>query len=215
VVTGARAALALACGVALQAQWVPPEAVAFALLGEFQVGVSQVPADLKGTLDSRSQRALGWSFPLRLAPRWQLRPRYDDTLFRGLEPRSEGAATVRTTLKLHHLGTDLLFSPGGERWQARPTVYVGGGLGLVQTWHERDLLGVLQGPGLPAPRAEETWSPAVRLLAGLQVTPWLALEAQFQSSSHRFEGGQVRDAHGTVGVRFWPAAAFAKRGPRL
>ena len=205
----------MASGLGLSAQVVPTETVVLAAFGEFHLGASQAPHDLKETVDARSQRTLGWDFPLRLSARWQLRPRYDDAFFSGWGTRAGGAATVKTLLKQHHFGTDLLFTPAGDRWQVRPSLYLGGGIGFMQTWQERTLDGNLQTPGLPVPASEQTWSPAFRLLGGLQVTPWLALEAQVQTSTHHFEGANRQDTYVTLGLRLWPAAAFARKPPTV
>lgn len=199
----------LALALPLTAQDYSPLATLF-IIGEWHLGYSQVPADLKGVATDGTLRALGWSFPIPLAKSWQLRPRYDDGLFSGNE--AWGAKTgVETRILQRHFGMDALYTLSGDRWGSRPTLYLGAGVGVMQTWHERTAHGDLQVPRLPASDSQETWSPAGRVCAGVQFTPWLALEAQVQASSHRFQGIDYADTFGTLGVRIWPAAMFGHR----
>lgn len=196
----------------LRAQYIGPPAV-LALLGEWHVGLTQVPSDLKGVATDGPRRALGVSFPFRIVPAWQLRVRYDDGLFSGSQSFTSGPAnaTATTSVKQRQASLDAVYSPGGDRWTMhRPYLYAGAGLGIMQTWHERTLMGYVAMPGLPPATQEQTWSPVGRLFLGVQVFRSVALEAQFQSSTHRFEGVRYTDACATLGLRVWPAVLFAR-----
>lgn len=196
----------------LRAQYIGPPA-ALVLLGEWHFGFTQVPSDLKGVATDGSQRALGVAFPFRIAPAWQLRVRYDDGLFSGSQSFTSGPAnaTATTSVKQRQASLDAVYSPGGDRWTMhRPCVYAGAGMGIMQTWHERTLMGYVAMPGLPPATREQTWCPVGRIFFGVQVFRSVALEAQFQSSTHRFEGVRYTDACATLGLRVWPAMLFAR-----
>jgi hypothetical protein len=198
--------------ISLQAQYIGPPA-ALVLLGEWHLGFTQVPSDLNGVATDGPRRALGVAFPLQIAQAWHLRFRYDDGLFSGTRSFTSGPAyaTATTSVKQRQAGLDVVYSPGGDRWTMhRPYVYAGTGVGIMQTWHERTLMGYVAMPGLPPGAEEETWSPVGRVFLGIQVCRSVALEAQFQSSTHRFEGVRYTDACATLGLRVWPAMLFAR-----
>jgi hypothetical protein len=213
-----RLAFGLLCVIppALNAQGVVDASLvaAVGVLGEWHLGITQAPSDLHDSVTDGRKRALGLAFPLQVAPHWQLRPRYDDGLFSRAQvlQGAYGAATVAVAVKQRHLGLDALWAPVARRSaMARPFVYVGAGLGVMQTWHERELTGYVGGSGLPQPGREESWSAAGRVLTGLQVHPALGVELQFQTSSHTFEGRRYRDTCATFGVRIWPAVLITGR----
>ncbi len=182
-------------------------------LGEWHVGASQVPGDLMAIATDGNRRALGWSFPVPVGDAWQVRPRYDDGLFTGSESWGPGTS-LETRILQRHFGLDVLYTLGGDRRDPQPTVYFGAGAGAMQTIHERRANGILLVPGLPSSASQETWSPAGRVCAGLQLTPWLAVEAQVQTSAHRFLGTRFTDTFGTLGVRFWLARMLGSPSPR-
>jgi len=185
-----------------------------AALGEWHLGITQAPSDLRDSVTDGRKRALGVALPLQVAPHWQLRPRYDDGLFSRAQvlQGTYGAATVDVAVKQRHLGLDALYAPVADRFaMGRPFFYAGAGLGVMQTWHERSLTGYLGSPGLPNPGSEESWSAAGRVLTGVQLHPALGIEIQFQTSAHSFEGRRYRDACATLGVRIWPAVLVAGR----
>lgn len=193
----------------LCAQPVEPIA-ALLVLGEWRIGLSSVPAGLKDSATDGPRRNLGLAFPIPLDDRWWLRPRYDDGVFSGSASHGPDT-TVRTEILQRHFGLDALLTvAGGPR---RPSLYVGAGAGIAMTWHERRITGALNVPGLPFAASEDTLSPAFRLCAGLRVTPWLALEVEAQTSSHRFQGERFTDTYGTLGLRLWPAVLFAGTPP--
>jgi hypothetical protein len=203
--------LALSAG-SLQAQYLGPPA-GLLLLGEWHLGYSQVPPALKDTATNGAQRALGVAFPFPVAPHWQVRFRYDDEVFTGSVDYTSGSlsAAARSEVQMRNVGVDALWSTTADRWrQTRPALYVGAGAGFGSTRHERRLMGYLVIPGLPPAHREETWGPVLRALVGIQVVPSLALEAQAQVSTHRFEGTQYTDARATLGVRIWPAMWFVR-----
>lgn len=207
-----RLVLGLLCLVppALNAQGVAGAslAVGLAALGEWHLGITQAPTDLHDSVTDGRKRALGLALPFQVAPHWQLRPRYDDGLFSRAQvfQGAYGPATVAVAVKQRHLGLDALYAPVANRFaMERPFAYAGAGLGVMQTWHERELTGYLGSPGLPRPGSEQSWSAAGRVLAGLQLHPALGVEIQFQTSSHTFEGRRYRDTCATLGVRIWPA----------
>ena len=196
-------------GGALRAQPVEP-IVGMLILGEWHLGRSSVPAGLKDVATDGSGRALGLAFPFQVSDHWLLRPRYDDGAFTGRRVRG-AYTTVDTEILQRHFGLDALCTVAGNRHG--PSVYVGAGAGIVMTWHERRINGVLNLPDLPYGAREDTLAPAFRLCAGLRLTPWLAVEAQAQSSSHRFQGERFSDTFGTLGLRLWPARLFGGKQP--
>lgn len=196
-------------GSTLHAQPVEPIA-AMLVLGEWHIGLSSVPAGLKDTATDGPRRTFGLAFPIPLDDRWSLRPRYDDGVFSGSAGHGPDS-TIRTEILQRHFGLDALLTlAGGPR---RPSLYVGAGAGIVMTWHERRITGALTAPDLPFATSEDTLSPAFRVCAGLRLTPWLAVEAQAQTSSHRFQGERFTDTFGTLGLRLWPALLFGGGPP--
>lgn len=213
-----RLALGLLCLAppALNAQGLADASLVAALgiLGEWHVGITQAPSDLHESVTDGRKRALGLALPLQVAPHWQLRPRYDDGLFSRAQvfQGAYGPATVEVAVKQRHLGLDALYAPVAHRFAMdRPFFYAGAGLGVMQTWHERELTGYVGGPGLPQPGRKESWSAAGRVLAGLQLHPALGVELQFQTSNHTFEGQRYRDTCATLGVRLWPVLLITGR----
>lgn len=189
-------------------------AAAAGILGEWHVGITQAPSDLHDSVTDGRKRALGLALPLQVAPHWQLRPRYDDGLFSRAQvlQGAYGPATVDVTVKQRHVGLDALWAPVAHRLlMTRPYAYLGAGLGVMRTWHERELQGYVGSPDLPRPGREESWSAAGRVLVGLQLHPALGVELQFQTSHHTFEGRRYRDTCATLGVRIWPAVLATGR----
>lgn len=201
-------------GIALpvKAQYIGPPAELI-VLGEWHYGYAQVPSDLKGVATDGPQRAFGVAFPLRITQAWQLRFRYDDSLFSGSQLFDSGLshASAKTSVKLRQLSLDTVYSPKGDRWNMRgPYIYMGVGAGISQTWHERLNMGFVRMPGLPPEAEEQTWAPMGRVFFGVQLFRSVALEAQFQGSTHRFEGVRFTDAYATLGLRIWPAMLFTR-----
>jgi len=201
----------------LQAQYIgpPPDLI---VLGEWQVGLATVPPDLKHLATDGSRRTFGVAFPFWIGPKQQLRVRYDDNLFSGSRPYESGYyyATADTEVKIRKLSLDYLRAPGAQDWSfERPYFYGGVGVGLAQTWHTRRSQGYLMTPGLPTDAEALTWSPAGRVFFGLRMFASVAVEAQFETSSHRFEGVSYRDASASLCLRFSPIMLATGKDPRI
>lgn len=200
----------------LQAQYIGPPPGLF-VMGELQVGLATVPPDLKRLATEGSRLTFGVTFPFWISPTQQLRVRYDDHLFTGSQAYASGSyyATANTELKIRKLSLDYLVAPGARGWAfQRPYLYGGAGVGLAQTWHSRRSQGYLLTPGLPGDAEALTWSPAGRIFFGRRLLASAAVEAQFETSSHRFEGVTYRDTSASLYLRFWPAMLAPAKDPR-
>ena len=209
-------ALLLSVPANLQAQYIGPPP-ALIVLGEWQVGLATVPPDLKHLATDGSRRTFGVAFPFWIGQKQQLRVRYDDDLFSGSRAYESGYyyATADTEVKIRKLSLDYLYAPDAQGWSfERHYLYGGAGVGLAQTWHTRRSQGYLMTPGLPLDAEALTWSPAGRAFFGLRLFASVAVEAQFETSSHRFEGASYRDASASVCLRFWPVMLAAGKEPR-
>jgi hypothetical protein len=209
-------ALLLSVPANLQAQYIGPPP-GLIVLGEWQVGLATVPPDLKHLATDGSRRTFGVAFPFWIGQEQQLRLRYDDDLFSGSRAYASGYyyATADTEVKIRKLSLDYLYAPGAQAWNfERPYLYGGAGVGLAQTWHTRTSQGSLMTPGLPRDAEALTWSPAGRVFFGLRLFASLAVEAQFEASSHQFEGVSYLDASASLCLRFSPMMLAAGKDPR-
>lgn len=210
------ATLLLSIPANLQAQYIGPPP-GLIVLGEWQVGLATAPPDLKHLTTDGSRRTFGVAFPFWIGQKQLLRLRYDDNLFSGSRAYESGYyhATADTEVKIRKLSLDFLYAPGAQAWSfERPYFYGGTGVGLAQTWHTRSDQGYLMTPGLPPDAETSTWSPAGRVFFGLRLFASAAVEAQFETSSHRFEGVSYHDTSASLCLRFSPTMLAAGKDPR-
>jgi hypothetical protein len=147
--------------------------------------------------------------PLFVDSHWAFRPRYDSVVFD--TSTTFPLASVTTSIKQHSLGVEIIYNSKPPRGFVKSfNPYVGLGIGLVQTWYERKVDGVLAGPELPRPITESALAPGASLVAGCQVHPAMALELRVQTTQHHLEGSTLKDRTFAAAFHIWPAALFRR-----